>query len=394
MPDSASSARTRPIGPASFRPATFAAALGASTLFILWAPFVGQLRTALRTAFPDAFVFIIGTVVLAAVLAAVIVAVSGIRSRRPLRYALIVSALVIAAGYAYASRTGRPDVDAVELFHFVEFGLVTYLFYRAWRPMDDVSVLVAPVLAAMLVGTLDEWFQWFIPARIGEVRDVFLNLVAIGCGLLFSLGVEPPGRFHATWRRGSAARTGAVAVVLITVLALFFEGVHLGHEIEDPEIGRFRSRYPIGRLLQTGAERADRWRQHPPLTWRRLSVEDQYMSEGLWHVQHRNAMWAAEDRSAAWRENRILEKYYRPVLDTPSYVSPTGHRWGEVQRAQADRVAIQDLRPYVSRAQPYPIFTWSRTWFWGSVMVLLGLVCAGAIRVERQASRSASPVSA
>ena len=45
------------------------------------------------------------------------------------------------------------------------------------------------------MATVDEWFQWFVPARVGEMRDVFMDGIAIGCGLLFSLGVAPPGRF-------------------------------------------------------------------------------------------------------------------------------------------------------------------------------------------------------
>ena len=51
------------------------------------------------------------------------------------------------------------------------------------------------------------------------------------------------------------------------------------------------------------------------------------MSEGLLHVQERNRRWEAGDIRAAWSENLILEKYYAPVLDTPSYISRTGHRW-------------------------------------------------------------------
>ena len=53
-------------------------------------------------------------------------------------------------------------------------------------------------------------------------------------------------------------------------------------------------------------------------------------------VQERNEQWTANDVVAAWRENRILEKYYGPVLDTPSYVSRTGHRWSPGQRADAE----------------------------------------------------------
>ena len=35
----------------------------------------------------------------------------------------------------------------------------------------------------------------------------------------------------------------------------------------------------------------------------------------------------------AWRENLILERYFAPVLDTPTYASPHGNRWPPEQRA-------------------------------------------------------------
>ena len=66
---------------------------------------------------------------------------------------------------------------------------------------------------------------------------------------------------------------------------------------------------------------------------RRLGREDHYLTEGLWHVQRRNQAWDSADAAAAWRENRILEKFYAPVLDTPTYAGPTGHRWPAAQRA-------------------------------------------------------------
>ena len=79
------------------------------------------------------------------------------------------------------------------------------------------------------------------------------------------------------------------------------------------------------------------------------------------------------DPAAEWKENPILEKYYAPVLDTPSYVSRTGHRWSPEQRADvASRIPGTDAG-YVSAANPYPIYAWSRAWFW---VVSIGLAVA------------------
>jgi hypothetical protein len=98
------------------------------------------------------------------------------------------------------------------------------------------------------------------------------------------------------------------------------------------------------------------------------------LSEGLWHVQERNLAWSAGDPFTAWRENRILEIFFAPVLDTASYASRVPPRWPAEQRAQtASRVAA-DPGIYVSRAAPYPIYTWPPLAFWSAVAVIIAAV--------------------
>src|SRR6185369_17212413 len=221
---------------------------------------------------------------------------------------------------------------------------------------------------------------WFIPARVGELNDVLLDLVSIGCGLIFSLAAAPPASFSAGLNPGSRRSLGRVVAVTLATLACFVTMVHLGYRIDDEETGSFESRFSKTRLLVLNATKAQEWAIHPlPLTLRRLSREDQYMSEALLHVQARNEAWDANDMVASWRENRILEKYYDPVLDAPSYVSKTGHRWPAEQRtaaaqrlaASADRTPARPNRPY-----PYVLFKWRPIWFVDAAAgaVLLALV--------------------
>ena len=111
------------------------------------------------------------------------------------------------------------------------------------------------------------------------------------------------------------------------------------------------------------------------------------MTEGVTHVQKRNELLAANDPKGAWMENLILEKYFAPVLDTPSYVSRTGHRWSAEQRQSVQTLAAGGDPSYVSRANPYPIYTWSRAVFW------LGSIALAAVMwiVARVVDRSARP---
>jgi hypothetical protein len=348
------------------------AACAVAAALILSAPFIGQIRSAIRSAFPGQFVTIVAGAVGAAVAAAVLVALVRIRDRRARRYAALAAAVAIGVGYAVLTRTGRPEVDAVERFHFVEYGLVTYLFYRAWRDLEDASIVVLPVFAGLIVGTLEEWFQWFVPVRVGEMKDILLNGVAIGCGLLVSYAIDPARRIGLTLPRRSVGRIAVAASAAVLVFAAFFHVVHLGHEVTDEGIGTFRSRYDGPQLLELSADRSGRWKANPPLRLVRVSREDQYMTEGLVHVQRRNEAWEEGNFAAAWAENVILEQYFVPVLDTPSFVSATGHRWPDAQRADAQaRVAAGPSEPYVSQAYPYQLYVWPRTLYWTCVLLIV-----------------------
>jgi VanZ family protein len=349
---------------ARLRVLPFVVAVVVSAVLVLSAPFVGRIRAQIRAAFPGQFVAIVGGAIALAIAAAIVAALLRIRERRRLRYALLAVALAWGAAYSYAMRTGVPEVDAVEHFHFVSYGLVTLLFYRAWRPLGDAAVFLLPVLCALIVGAADEWFQWFIPNRIGELRDVFLNAAAIATGLLFSVGFDPPPRFALSTAPASRRLIGRVLAATVLVLAAFVSIVHLGYEVRDGDRA-FRSIYSAQELDALAGDRAVRWRSDPPIVLRRFSAEDQYMSEGLWHVQRRNRAWEAGDAATALHENLILERFFAPVLDTPSFVSKTGHRWSPGHTADAEaRARAAGAAAYISDAHTYPIFTWPRALFW------------------------------
>ncbi|MEX2662233.1 MAG: VanZ family protein [Vicinamibacterales bacterium] len=339
---------------------------------VLSAPFVGQIRSAVRREFPGQYLLILAGAAAIGLAVALAAAVWRISDRKAQRYGAIALAILIAATYSLAMATEFPERNAVERFHFLQYGLITFLFYRAWRPLGDVSILVLPVLAGLIVGSVEEWFQWFIPNRVGEMNDVFLNLVAIVTGLLFSLGVDPPPRLAAL-APGSRRRIVRLAIAALLTFAAFFHVVHLGSNVTDDEIGTFTSRFNAERLLALQAGRAATWASAPPpTTLVRLSREDQYLSEGLEHVQARNELWTAGDVRGAWFENRILEKYYAPVLDTPTHAGP-GHRWDAVQRLDAEQRA-GGPGGFVSEAYPYRLYAWPPLVFWTGVLLLIAAI--------------------
>jgi hypothetical protein len=282
---------------------------------------------------------------------AVLVAIVRVRDRRRLRFTALAVSVAIGAFYIRLNA-----LSATESFHFVEYTLVACLFYMALLPADDGLILVLPAIAAIATGILDEWFQWFVPVRAGELRDIGLNAVAGVCGVLFAVSVSPPSRLTLRLSRRSRARVAGWGAFTLALLALFAVTVHVGYEVRDPEIGTFVSRHTAAQLSALAQDRAARWRASPPVAIRRFSREDQYLSEGLWHVQRRNEAWQRGDVAAAWRENLILEKFFAPVLDAQTYASATLHRWPAEQRAEAASRPAVDRHPSSRTDYRWPLY--------------------------------------
>jgi len=348
------------------QPRRLAIAVLASAVLVATAPFVGEIRSQIKAAFPGHFSTIIYAIVAAAALAAIVTGLRNVRQHRVARYAAIALAVAVGAVFELVTGSRNPDVFSVELFHFIEYGTITFLFYRVWRDRGDWSALIVPAAAAFIVGAAEEGYQWFLPARVGELKDVWLNGVVIVCGLLFALGASPPSSFRYGWGEGSGRLTARALSIALLALAGFVHVVHLGVHVEDSQAGVFESYYRADELAALDRARAAAWKRDPPLVRpARFSREDQFATEGLQHVQARNKAWEGGNYFAAWRENLILERYYPSMLDTPSYVSETGHRWSPEHRADAAaRAQGTEAQPFTSAAYPYPIYVWPPEQLW------------------------------
>lgn len=356
-------------------------ALLSSFLIVFGSPYVGEIRGRIQSAAPEYYRSIVIGIVAASAVIAIVSAVVQLRRFRNdsttaeafghlpirIRYMLIAAAVALGGGYARTVATGEPEVDMVEAFHFVEYGLVAYLFYRAWRRRPDLSGVVLAACAGIAVGIADEWVQWLVPGRVGEMHDVALNAVAVACGLLFSAGLHPPRSLVFPRRRGSRVALGASAGMLFIAGAGFVDRVHLGYEVHDGQTVVFRSRYDPPELAAAAMNRAARWDASPPPR-RGFSLEDHYLSEGEFHVTRRNNAVGTGDWDAAWGENVILERFYTPVLDRLG-------RWSIEQKAGIERSLAGRARdPYVSDAVPYPIYVVRRSMFWLLVAFISGAI--------------------
>jgi arylsulfatase A-like enzyme len=92
---------------------------------------------------------------------------------------------LLGIGLAYAYLLQHFARFPAERLHLVEYGLVSYLLLRALSlDLPAPRAYIVALLLTALVGAGDELIQWVLPQRVFELKDVQLNIVSGGLGLL------------------------------------------------------------------------------------------------------------------------------------------------------------------------------------------------------------------
>lgn len=350
------------------------------------APLMGRIRDLLFDALGSSAVRGLAISLAATLAALLIFGVSRIRHRRLPRYALLVLVVILLWLQTQGFSLGIPQSDVAEKIHIVEYGLLAFLLYRGFRPTGDPRLALLPLLWILVAGTLDEGVQWYVPGRLGEIRDVWINFFAGLSGLLFALALAPPARF--AWRLSLAARKTVARTAALALLAvgLFFYVAHLGHEIEDPEIGRFRSWFTVDELHQISVQRARSWTAEPPTELAVWAHEDYFLTEAAWHTNHRNASYEHGLWFLAWQANRILEKYYDPFLDLRSFQDGSQHRYPPKVRQELEAKARDQGDPttYLSPVLVKRIYPWPSKKLFLAVLLAMVLLVGSFSELQRE----------
>lgn len=343
------------------------------------APFAGALQKWVRQTVGLGYLAWITAALALAAGAAVVWALVRIRERRSVRYALLGVAAALVVLQLFGWGIGEAEVDTVERVHLLEYGLLGALFERAFRRRH--GNLLLPVLtlsAVVLVGLLDEWAQWLTPVRVGDGRDVLLNLWAGVIGYLFAVALSRQGgrlRRPAAASRRLACALGAVVAI---AAAAFLDLAHLGHEVHDPRAGVFVSWHSPEELVQAAEARREPWAAGERPRDRPLVLEDVYYTEAGWHAAARNEAAERGDFLQAWRENRILERWFAPYLELP------GTRWPQAQRDHVETAVRERYRHRPERIERAPgyrspalrgrVVTAPRPLVWGGVAALVAVL--------------------
>lgn len=304
----------------------------------------------------------------------------GVRARQGLALSVVGT---FYAGYIWQLRN-----SPVEALHFVEYGVLGILAFRALsQRIPDPSVYVGAALVGGGVGILDEAIQWATPQRVWDLRDMGFNLMGAGAIQVgIAAGIQPAHISRHLTAPG-LRRICAIAAVCVLLLALSLLNtppriaayaqavpglsfladrpdvmIEYGHRYDDPETGVFRSRYSSADLARVDLERGnDAGRTLATFPGDAAAFLDEYTTirdPFLHEVRVRlfrrdryletaesrrkgSGKWRSSRKVAA-RENFILERYF------PVTLQHSGATLGEAERRRLAEDA-QPGTPYESR---------------------------------------------
>jgi len=372
---------------------------------------------AFKHAGPHFFSYLLLAVVAAAFLGTAYVLFVRLRIRRPARYLWLA---VCAAAYVYV--TLKYWSGAVEAAHYLEYGVLGLLLFKAWRfSIPGEGVYPAALLTGILVGIADEIIQWIVPGRYFDFPDIWINTLGVGIVLVaLRQGIRPP----LASKRADARSVRRVSILFAVNLVLLglclsntpertaamaarftflapLEKEEPMHEFilrhRDPDIGVFYSRLTAEWLKKTdliGARtngqilRGWRERGYGEFLAQYNAVWTPFLYEMRIHIFRRDrydaAGAAAEDggsRDNAWfiaaKENVILERYFGRTL------AESGYSWpAEKRRSMA--AAVDLSLPYESPVSKGILPGLNEGLLWASIIGILALLASINLAMVRQ----------
>jgi hypothetical protein len=311
--------------------------------------------------------------------------------------------LIAVAGIFFTYTLDLGKRNPVESVHFILFGVLGILVYRALtHRLKDSSIFFAGVIICGCIGIIDEFVQWMTPRRVWDLTDIGLNLLSSALvQVAIAKGLRPAFILRGISRQnlrfmcsltivaaavlGSSLLTTPPRIVWISERTGFLEFLkhndsvmlEYGYLYDDPEAGVFRSRFTPHKLKQIDRARAveaakilNKFQDEKlyPLFLRVCTpITDPFVHEARVHLFRRdryfdnalklgdNSKWYASCLTIALRENLIMKKYFQNTLKQSNYI------WAEEQSVLArehflqekfdDSLVSQDLITQVSEHQ-------------------------------------------
>lgn len=69
-----------------------------------------------------------------------------------------------------------------ERIHIIKYGFLGFLLFRDFIKFGIPLSYKLVLLWGFFIGSIDETFQWILPYRVGDIRDIFIDTVAVILG--------------------------------------------------------------------------------------------------------------------------------------------------------------------------------------------------------------------
>ncbi len=274
---------------------------------------------------------------------------------------------------------------SIEKIHYIEYGLLTFLgFNTLTKDFRTISAVLLSIMLSYFTGLADEFLQHLTFSRVAEFADVALNVKAGLFGALFALILKKPSKL--IFLQGFKDAIYLLSGSLLSVIAafLFIEHVHgFGFYIKDPFCGSFYSSFDSTSLLAINDSLSKGCHINP-------GTFKIYENEAIRHKTQRDFYLVNKfpvskndyyiEYGKTWRENRILEKYFKYFIDVNS------SRWDSATYSFVSQRQWEDTS-WNSRVKETLIISYSRstirTFFIGLFLVLTTFLIF-VIRADRK----------
>ncbi len=157
-------------------------------------------------------------------------------------------------------------IVAAEKIHFLEYGLLGLLLCKtlSYQIKDKSAYLVALVIV-YLIGMTDETLQWALPNRVGEYRDIWINVVSGALAIAAVWLVIRPRVFQRPCQWASLRPLCYALAAALLYTGVFLQAAHgFGSRIFMPDNGiELTSRFSEYDLLQLDKRLVQRQKQLP-----------------------------------------------------------------------------------------------------------------------------------
>ncbi|ACO04557.1 MULTISPECIES: VanZ family protein [Persephonella] len=90
-----------------------------------------------------------------------------------LKKLLILFPVIVLIGFLFIT-LDRPE----ERIHFLQYAILGVMFFKFFEFTDSVKRAFLSLFSVVVVGAVDETIQYFLPNRVGDLKDVMINSIS------------------------------------------------------------------------------------------------------------------------------------------------------------------------------------------------------------------------